>query len=189
MRLSTFWPENTSIRPSIVFRLQNSIAKANKKKVHVSRDMPQMKIQGRQASTFFFYKPFFSSQKPKTSLNKENFYFSDIFVPKFSRKFLIYFPPVSTLRRCYNVIFVIQKQIYIYYYFITIIFYYYFCSPKSRKKVRVGEFLRIGSGHGKHEPFFFQPKESNRLRQGSTLRCAFQHPFLVAILTDLKQSE
>ena len=34
-------------------------------------------------------------------------------------------------------------------------FYYYFCFPKSRKKVRVGEFLRIGSGYGKHEPFFF----------------------------------
>ena len=32
---------------------------------------------------------------------------------------------------------------------------FYFYSPKSIKKVRVGGFLRIGSGHGKHEPFFF----------------------------------
>ena len=31
---------------------------------------------------------------------------------------------------------------------------FYFYSPKSIKKVRVGVFLRIGSGHGKHELFF-----------------------------------
>ena len=32
---------------------------------------------------------------------------------------------------------------------------FYFYSPKSIKKVRVGGVLRIGSGHGKHEPYFF----------------------------------
>ena len=36
---------------------------------------------------------------------------------------------------------------------------FYFYSPKSIKKVRVGGFLRIGSGHGKHEPFFFEPNQ------------------------------
>ena len=57
----------------------------------------------------FFFTNLFSSQKPKTTSNEENFDFSDIFVPKFSRKFLISFPPVSTLRRCYNVICALYK--------------------------------------------------------------------------------
>ena len=35
---------------------------------------------------------------------------------------------------------------------------FYFYSPKSIKKVRVGGVLRIGSGHGKHELFFFSLK-------------------------------
>ena len=40
---------------------------------------------------------------------------------------------------------------------------FYFYSPKSIKKVRVGGFLRIGSGHGKHEPFFFSLRDKNAL--------------------------